>query len=110
MTATLESLAEGSQGARATNAQSLSRPAQTKARNQLCVATETGVESHEQSKEPSGDRVLVGGDRFVRVSKELAASFRSGDALLSVESTGEVLHLPAAEKKATLIDSLLGSG
>mmetsp|Transcript_62447 Transcript_62447/g.115976 ORF Transcript_62447/g.115976 Transcript_62447/m.115976 type:complete len:505 (+) Transcript_62447:98-1612(+) len=48
-----------------------------------------------------GDRVLIGGDRFVRVSKDLADAFQAGDALLSVESTGEVLHLPAAEKKVS---------
>jgi glutamate-5-semialdehyde dehydrogenase len=45
-----------------------------------------------------GDRVLVGGDKFVRVPDELAARFRPGDAVVVVEATGEILHLPAAER------------
>lgn len=48
-----------------------------------------------------GERILIGGDRFVSVSADLAAKFQSGDAVLVVESTGALLHLPAAERKAT---------
>eukprot|EP00448_Togula_jolla_P023642 CAMPEP_0170582108 /NCGR_PEP_ID=MMETSP0224-20130122/7404_1 /TAXON_ID=285029 /ORGANISM="Togula jolla, Strain CCCM 725" /LENGTH=506 /DNA_ID=CAMNT_0010905303 /DNA_START=29 /DNA_END=1549 /DNA_ORIENTATION=+ len=49
----------------------------------------------------AGDRILVGGDNFVSITPELAERFRPGDAILIVEETGELLHLPAAEKKAT---------
>jgi glutamate-5-semialdehyde dehydrogenase len=45
-----------------------------------------------------GMPLLVGGDRMVPVSEELAASFRPGDALSVVAATGEVLHLPAKER------------
>ncbi|MTV26739.1 aldehyde dehydrogenase family protein [Nitriliruptoraceae bacterium ZYF776] len=47
-----------------------------------------------------GTPLLVGGDRVVRVSEELAAAFRPGDALLVVQEDGTVLHLPAAERAA----------
>ncbi len=49
----------------------------------------------------AGERLLVGGDRWVEVSPELAAVFSAGDALVVLDSTGEVLHLPAAERAIT---------
>eukprot|EP00927_Polykrikos_kofoidii_P050322 TRINITY_DN4422_c0_g1_i1.p1 TRINITY_DN4422_c0_g1~~TRINITY_DN4422_c0_g1_i1.p1 ORF type:complete len:533 (-),score=109.93 TRINITY_DN4422_c0_g1_i1:74-1600(-) len=49
----------------------------------------------------AGDRILIGGDHFVRVTAEIAEKFKVGDALLVVENTGELLHLPAAERRAT---------
>lgn len=39
--------------------------------------------------------VIVGGDRVVHVSEELAAAFMPGDALLTVNTTGDLLHVPA---------------
>jgi len=45
-----------------------------------------------------GMEILVGGDRLARVPAELAERFRPGDALLVVDATGEILHLPAAQR------------
>ncbi len=45
-----------------------------------------------------GQAILVGGDRYVTVSDELAASFQAGDRLIVVAETGDVLHVPAAEQ------------
>ena len=42
-----------------------------------------------------GERLLVGGDRFVRVPHDLADAFRPGDRLVVVHETGALLHLPA---------------
>ena len=42
--------------------------------------------------------ILVGGDRFVQVGAALAAAFEPGDRLLVVDSTGDLLHIPAAER------------
>jgi glutamate-5-semialdehyde dehydrogenase len=47
-----------------------------------------------------GTPILVGGDRIVRVSEELAARFREGDALVALPDTGELLHVPAADRMA----------
>jgi len=44
--------------------------------------------------------ILVGGNRAVRVSPELASNFRPGDTLGVVDSTGELLLIPAAERTA----------
>ncbi|PIY44462.1 MAG: glutamate-5-semialdehyde dehydrogenase, partial [Armatimonadetes bacterium CG_4_10_14_3_um_filter_66_18] len=44
-----------------------------------------------------GMPILYGGNRLTRVSAELAQAFQSGDRLVVVESTGALLHLPAAE-------------
>mmetsp|Transcript_37155 Transcript_37155/g.94391 ORF Transcript_37155/g.94391 Transcript_37155/m.94391 type:complete len:506 (+) Transcript_37155:83-1600(+) len=49
----------------------------------------------------AGDKILVGGDRFVQISSDLASRFQKGDAVQVVESTGELLHLPAKDRKAT---------
>jgi glutamate-5-semialdehyde dehydrogenase len=46
-----------------------------------------------------GTRILVGADRVVEVSAELAARFAPGDALVAVEATGELLHIPARERR-----------
>lgn len=43
-------------------------------------------------------QILVGGDRVLRVSPELAASFQPGDSLVVLDATGQVLHIPAAER------------
>ena len=44
-----------------------------------------------------GQVILVGADRYVTVSAELAASFRAGDRLVVVAETGDLLHIPATE-------------
>ncbi len=44
-----------------------------------------------------GQIVVVGGDRYVTVSAELAAAFAPGDRLIAVADTGDLLHIPAAQ-------------
>lgn len=46
-----------------------------------------------------GMPILVGGDRVVRVSAELAEKFRPGDRLIVVRKTGEILHVPQAVRQ-----------
>lgn len=46
---------------------------------------------------PAGAPVIYGGNQITRVSEELAASFRPGDRLVVVQSSGHLLHIPAAE-------------
>lgn len=41
-----------------------------------------------------GMTILLGGDRIVRVTDDLAAQFRPGDKLIAVRGTGDVLHVP----------------
>jgi glutamate-5-semialdehyde dehydrogenase len=48
----------------------------------------------------SGERILVGGDRFVTVGPELAAAFAPGDRLVVVHDTGQLLHIPHGEYSA----------
>lgn len=50
-----------------------------------------------------GMPILVGGDRFVPVSEELAAAFAPGDALLTVPEDGALLHVPAADRRAAAV-------
>jgi glutamate-5-semialdehyde dehydrogenase len=47
-----------------------------------------------------GQLIVVGGDRAVAVSDELAAAFCAGDRLVVLPDTGDVLHIPAAEHEA----------
>ena len=56
------------------------------------------AELQQLEKVTAGERLLVGGDRFATISEELAAAFQPGDSILVVESSGEVLHLPQAER------------
>ncbi len=46
-----------------------------------------------------GMKLLVGGNRTVSVTAELAAAFRPGDSLAVVEKTAEILHIPAEERR-----------
>ncbi len=48
----------------------------------------------------AGTPILVGGDRITTVSEELAAAFQPGDALVVLQDTGELLHLPANDRMA----------
>lgn len=52
-----------------------------------------------QHLEP-GTSIVVGGDRVTHVSEELAAAFRPGDALVPLPDSGDLLHVPAAERDA----------
>ena len=45
-----------------------------------------------------GQLLVVGGDRYVTVTEDLAASFCAGDRLVVIAETGDVLHIPAAEQ------------
>lgn len=48
-----------------------------------------------------GMPIVVGGDRVVRVTAELAAAFAEGDRLLTVPATGALLHVPASVGQVT---------
>jgi glutamate-5-semialdehyde dehydrogenase len=47
-----------------------------------------------------GQLIIVGGDRAVAVTDELAAAFSAGDRLVVLPDIGDVLHIPAAEHVA----------
>jgi glutamate-5-semialdehyde dehydrogenase len=47
----------------------------------------------------AGMPIVFGGDRIIRVSEEIAHRFRSGDALVPIEASGELLLIPAAERR-----------
>jgi glutamate-5-semialdehyde dehydrogenase len=49
---------------------------------------------------PEGTRLLLGGDRWIAVPKDVATRFRSGDSVVVVEATAQVLLIPAAERAA----------
>jgi glutamate-5-semialdehyde dehydrogenase len=51
---------------------------------------------HRLSALSVGERVFFGGDRFTVVPSDLAAAFAPGDRLVVVQSTGALLHIPAA--------------
>ncbi len=55
----------------------------------------------------AGTPIIVGGDRVTTVSAELAAVFRPGDALVALDDTGELLHVPAVDRAAarTAVDA-----
>lgn len=44
----------------------------------------------------AGMPIVYGGNQVTTVSRELAESFESGDRLIVVQSTGDMLHVPAA--------------
>ena len=58
-----------------------------------------------------GMAVVYGGDRVAHVSAELAAAFQPADRLVVVQSTGDLLHVPAdAHNTATAaIDAAVGA-
>jgi glutamate-5-semialdehyde dehydrogenase len=47
----------------------------------------------------AGQPIVFGGDRVTKVSPELAAAFASGDQLIVVQDTGDLLHVPAREHR-----------
>jgi len=50
------------------------------------------------TKLEAGMPVFLGGDSWVRVSESLAQNFQAGDSLAVSAVTGELLHIPFAEK------------
>jgi glutamate-5-semialdehyde dehydrogenase len=63
--------------------------------------------SHESlSALQEGMPIVFGGNRVTRVSAALAAAFAPGDSLLVVQDTGELLHVPAAER--ALVEQCVG--
>ncbi|MCB0110841.1 MAG: aldehyde dehydrogenase family protein [Caldilineaceae bacterium] len=47
----------------------------------------------------AGMPVLAAGGKVLRVSAELAAAFQPGDSLAAVAESGQLLHIPAAERQ-----------
>ena len=56
-----------------------------------------------------GMPILVGGDRVIYVSAELAEKFRPGDRLIVVRKAGDILHIPRAvhELVTSAVDNAL---
>jgi glutamate-5-semialdehyde dehydrogenase len=48
----------------------------------------------------AGTPLVFGGDRVTHVSEELAAAFSPGDAIVVLQDSGQVLHVPAADRAA----------
>jgi glutamate-5-semialdehyde dehydrogenase len=58
------------------------------------------MDSTALSRLEPGMPIVYGGDRVTHVPEEIALAFEPGDALVVVQATGELLHLPAAERAA----------
>jgi glutamate-5-semialdehyde dehydrogenase len=50
-----------------------------------------------------GQLIVVGSDRAVAVTDELAAAFSPGDHLVALPDTGDLLHIPAADHEAATV-------
>ncbi|MEX0592433.1 MAG: aldehyde dehydrogenase family protein [Nitriliruptoraceae bacterium] len=59
----------------------------------------------------SGTPIVYGGDRVTYVDDELAAAFQAGDALIVVQSTGDLLRVPSADRAAAreAVDAAVGA-
>ncbi|MEX2420983.1 MAG: glutamate-5-semialdehyde dehydrogenase, partial [Actinomycetota bacterium] len=57
------------------------------------------MENSPLEKLEPGMPIVFGGDRVARVPEDLAAAFRPGDALIVLQETGDLLHVPAAERE-----------
>lgn len=57
--------------------------------------TPPGAGSSRLTAVPRGMPILFGGDRVTYVPDAVATAFRPGDHLIVVQSTGDVLHIPA---------------
>jgi glutamate-5-semialdehyde dehydrogenase len=55
----------------------------------------------------TGMPILFGGNQLTTVSAELAAAFAPGDRLVVVQTTGDLLHIPAVEQ--ALVDRAVGN-
>jgi glutamate-5-semialdehyde dehydrogenase len=49
-----------------------------------------------------GQQIVFGGNRVTRVSSNLASEFQSGDSLVVVQTTGDLLHVPTSA--STVVD------
>lgn len=49
----------------------------------------------------AGQRIPYGGDRWTEVPADVAAAFRPGDRIVVVQTTGDVLHIPAEVSQIT---------
>jgi glutamate-5-semialdehyde dehydrogenase len=58
--------------------------------------TESAAASDVLTTLPPGLTLPYGGNRLARVPDAVAAAFRPGDHLVVVQTTGDVLHIPAA--------------
>ena len=56
---------------------------------------ETGARGEALLTLQSGMLIPFSGDRFTRVSEDLARAFAPGDQLVVVQDTGDLLHIPA---------------
>lgn len=63
------------------------------------------------TKLTAGMEIVVGGQNVTRVSEELASAFAAGDRLITVQSTGDLLHIPSdvAEVAHGAVDSAFGA-
>ena len=68
-------------------------------------AVSTQPEVRALTRLTAGQEIPFGGDRVAAVTAELAARFVAGDRLIVVQSTGVLLHIPAAV--SALVDSTL---
>lgn len=55
----------------------------------------------------AGQELVYGGDRLAVVDDELAAAFADGDRLIIVQTTGDLIHIPAAEHR--LVGAAVGA-
>lgn len=55
----------------------------------------------------AGQSIVYGGDRVTQVSARLAESFSSGDRLVVVQDTGDLLHIPQADHQ--IVESAVGA-
>ncbi len=55
----------------------------------------------------AGQELVVGGDRVLTVSDELARSYRPGDLVIPVASTARIVHVPATER--AIVDDAVAS-
>ena len=56
-------------------------------------------DSHELTQLEPGTPILFGGNRLLRVPEAIAQSFQPGDSVVVVESTEEILLIPARERQ-----------
>lgn len=56
-----------------------------------------GVHTGRLERLEVGQLIVFGGDRVTTVPAELASAFEPGDRLIVVQSTGDLLHVPAVE-------------
>ena len=58
------------------------------------------MEPEQLEKLEAGTPIVFGGDRVAYVDEELAAAFRPGDAVVVLQDSGELLHVPSEDREA----------